>query len=325
MKYSKGPLALPLLLLLQLLVLQLVVFRVNARTTSINLQSQYLRAMSAYRRLERSLPPQELRALTGLGLLNGARQAEQQMEQQLVQSIKELLLQTDLQQAAVVLPKIDQIEQQLARDKRALNILSSAMDVLSSAKNEKQFRHELRELLHHQQQQRYELQLQLHSPPTEQSMPLGERLGQLRLQILQQVPQMKQNLETKIDQALEHIVKQAPADGPLAKASLKVLQKRETGEQQPAEKQAEERREQQEQQQAQAREPSEMRVIKSILTEVSGRCICTRIAQSLLHICLTSGSTFACAGRFPRESLGAAVRTQRQESHQATTAQGRDR
>lgn len=308
MKYSKGPLALPLLLLL-LLVLQLVVFRVNARTTSINLQSQYLRAMSAYRRLERSLPPQELRALTGLGLLNGARQAEQQMEQQLVQSIKELLLQTDLQQAAVVLPKIDQIEQQLARDKRALNILSSAMDVLSSAKNEKQFRHELRELLHHQQQQRYELQLQLHSPPTEQAMPLGERLGQLRLQILQQVPQMKQNLETKIDQALEHIVKQAPADGPLAKASLKVLQKRETGEQQPAEKQAEERREQQEQQQeqAQAREPSEMRVIKSILTEVSRGCICTPIAQSLLHICLTSGSTFACAGRFPRQSLGAAV------------------
>lgn len=301
MKYSKGPLALPLLLLLQL-----VVFRVNARTTSINLQSQYLRAMSAYRRLERSLPPQELRALTGLGLLNGARQAEQQMEQQLVQSIKELLLQTDLQQAAVVLPKIDQIEQQLARDKRALNILSSAMDVLSSAKNEKQFRHELRELLHHQQQQRYELQLQLHSPPTEQAMPLGERLGQLRLQILQQVPQMKQNLETKIDQALEHIVKQAPADGPLAKASLKVLQKRETGEQQPAEKQAEERREQQ-QEQAQAREPSEMRVIKSILTEVSTRGKRIRIAQSLLHNCLTSGSTFACAGRFPGESPGAAV------------------
>lgn len=324
MKYSKGPLALTLLLLLLLLLLQLVAFRVSARTTSINLQSQYLRAMSAYRRLERSLPPQELRALTGLGLLNGARQAEQQMEQQLVQSIKELLLQTDLQQAAVVLPKIDQIEQQLARDKRALNILSSAMDVLSSAKNEKQFRHELRELLRHQQQQRYELQLQLHSPPTEHEMPLGERLGQLRLQILQQVPQMKQNLEAKIDQALEHIVKQAPADGPLAKASLKVLQKRETGEQQPAEKQAEERQEQQPEQ-ARAREPSEMRVIKSILTEVSRRGICIRLVESLLHICLTSGLTFAYAGRFPRESLGAAVRAQRQAFHQATTAQGRDR
>lgn len=323
MKYSKGPLALPLQLLLLLLLLQLVAFRVSARTTSINLQSQYLRAMSAYRRLERSLPPQELRALTGLGLLNGARQAEQQMEQQLVQSIKELLLQTDLQQAAVVLPKIDQIEQQLARDKRALNILSSAMDVLSSAKDEKQFRHELRELLRHQQQQRYELQLQLHSPPTEHEMPLGERLGQLRLQILQQVPQMKQNLETKIDQALEHIVKQAPADGPLAKASLKVLQKRETGEQQPAEKQAEEIQEEQQQEHARAREPSEMRVIKSILTEVSRRGI--RLVESWLHICLTSGSTFACAGRLPRESAGAAVRSQRQATQQATTAQGRDR
>lgn len=259
----KLPKWLPLLLLLH------VICGVSARTSSINLQSQYLRAMGAYRRLERSLPPQELRALTGLGLLNGARQAEQQMEQHLVQSIKELLLQTDLQQAGEVLPKIDQIEQQLARDKRALNILSSAMDVLSSTKNEKQFRHELRELLHQQQQQRYDWQLQLHTEQEERSELLGERLGQLRLQILQQVPQMKQSLETKIDKALEHIVKQAPADGPLAKASLKVLQKREVREQQQPlqEKQAEESRQEE---QESAREPTEMRVIKSILTEVSG-------------------------------------------------------
>lgn len=262
-RVMKLPKWLPLLLLLH------VICGVSARTSSINLQSQYLRAMGAYRRLERSLPPQELRALTGLGLLNGARQAEQQMEQHLVQSIKELLLQTDLQQAGEVLPKIDQIEQQLARDKRALNILSSAMDVLSSTKNEKQFRHELRELLHQQQQQRYDWQLQLHTEQEERSEPLGERLGQLRLQILQQVPQMKQSLETKIDKALEHIVKQAPADGPLAKASLKVLQKREVREQQQPlqEKQAEESRQEE---QESAREPTEMRVIKSILTEVSG-------------------------------------------------------
>lgn len=260
-RVMKLPKWLPLLLLLH------VICGVSARTSSINLQSQYLRAMGAYRRLERSLPPQELRALTGLGLLNGARQAEQQMEQHLVQSIKELLLQTDLQQAGEVLPKIDQIEQQLARDKRALNILSSAMDVLSSTKNEKQFRHELRELLHQQQQQRFDWQLQLHTEQEERSEPLGERLGQLRLQILQQVPQMKQSLETKIDKALEHIVKQAPADGPLAKASLKVLQKREV---QPLqEKQAEESRQEE---QESAMEPSEMRVIKSILTEVSGFC-----------------------------------------------------
>lgn len=259
----KLPKWLPLLLLFH------VICGVSARTSSINLQSQYLRAMGAYRRLERSLPPQELRALTGLGLLNGARQAEQQMEQHLVQSIKELLLQTDLQQAGEVLTKIDQIEQQLARDKRALNILSSAMDVLSSTKNEKQFRHELRELLHQQQQQRYDWQLQLHTEQEERSEALGERLGQLRLQILQQVPQMKQSLETKIDKALEHIVKQAPADGPLAKASLKVLQKREVREQQQPlqEKQAEESRQEE---QESAREPTEMRVIKSILTEVSG-------------------------------------------------------
>ncbi|KAH8416542.1 hypothetical protein KR222_008301 [Zaprionus bogoriensis] len=264
MKLTRKLLALHLQLLLLFLVCSW--HGTSARSTGVNLQSQYLRAISAYRRLERSLPPQELRALTGLGLLNGARQAEQQMEQHLVQSIKELLLQTDLQQGDQVLPKIDRIEQQLARDKRALNILSSAMDVLSSTKNEQQFRQELRELLQQQQLQRLELQMQLQSEPAEQSLELGERLGQLRLQILQQVPQMKNELETKIDRALEHIVKQAPADGPLARASLKVLHKREAGAQQPAEKQEVQR--EREKENLLSREPSEMRVIKSILTEV---------------------------------------------------------
>ncbi|XP_034103835.1 keratin, type I cytoskeletal 10 [Drosophila albomicans] len=222
----------------------------NARPKGMQMQSQYLRAITTYRRLERSLPPQELRALTALGLLNGARQAEEQMEQHLVQEIKELLQETDLQQGNQVMLKIDEIEQELMRDKRALNILSSAVDVLGTTKNEQQFRQDLRSIL---EQERSEFQQNQQSHNSIDQLQLGERLGQLRLHILEQIPQMKSTLESKIEAALEQILKQATVDGPLAKASLKVLHKRAAEPEQTEEKPVE--------------RPKEMHVIKSILSE----------------------------------------------------------
>ncbi|XP_062141072.1 uncharacterized protein LOC133849180 [Drosophila sulfurigaster albostrigata] len=225
-------------------------WRCNARPKGMQMQSQYLRAITTYRRLERTLPPQELRALTALGLLNGARQAEEQMEQHLVQEIKELLQETDLQQGNQVMLKIDEIEQELMRDKRALNILSSAVDVLGTTKNEQQFRQDLRSIL---EQERSEFQQQQQSHNSIDQLQLGERLGQLRLHILEQIPQMKNTLESKIEAALEQILKQATVDGPLAKASLKVLHKRAAEPEQTEEKPVE--------------RPKEMHVIKSILSE----------------------------------------------------------
>ncbi|KAH8301039.1 hypothetical protein KR044_012893, partial [Drosophila immigrans] len=222
----------------------------NARPSGIKVQSQYLRAIATYRRLERSLPPQELRALTALGLLNGARQAEEEMEQHLVREIRELLQETDLQQGNQVIQKIDEIEQELMRDKRALNILSSAVDVLGSTKNEQQFRQDLRSIL---EQERTEFQMQ--PQQSLDQLQLGDRLGQLRLHILEQIPRMKNKLESKIESALEHILKQATVDGPLAKASLKVLHKRAAEPHNPKE--------------APEEKPKEMHGIKSILLQVT--------------------------------------------------------
>ncbi|XP_034123505.1 keratin, type I cytoskeletal 9 [Drosophila guanche] len=246
-----------------LLLLCLIVPRGSSRPSSssssgMQLQSHYLRAMTAYRRLERTLPRQELRALTGIGLLNGARQAEELMEQQLVGAIRELLLQQDSER---VLPHIDAIEQQLTRDQRALEILSSALDVLSDTKDDHEFRLELRELA--QQQHEDELQQQEISadntggqqPQGELQLELGERLGQLRRQILKQVPHMKLQLDAKIEKALQHLLEQASEDGPLAKARQKVIQKRAV--------QDDEEEDEEEPQQL----PEEMRIIKSILSE----------------------------------------------------------
>ncbi|XP_030379726.1 uncharacterized protein LOC115627971 [Scaptodrosophila lebanonensis] len=230
---------------------------------STQLNPQYMRAMAAYRRLERSVPREELRALTTIGLLNGARQAEQQMEQHLVNVIKELLEQTAGSSNSVqVLPKIDEIEQQLVRDQRALQILESAMDLVSSAKDERTFREEMREAL--QQQRVEELQAQQLSADITQAPHLGERLAKLRRHIMEKVPTMKTQLESKIEKTLEHLIEEAATDGLLAKASHKVLRKRdaktelkdlENGEEDFAK--TEEAR------------PAEVRMIKSILSEAN--------------------------------------------------------
>ncbi|XP_034490362.1 uncharacterized protein LOC117794008 [Drosophila innubila] len=231
-----------------LLLLICACWGTKARISELTLQSQYLRAISAYRRLERSLPPQDLRSLTALGLLNGARQTEHQMEQHLVQAIKKFLQQTDFQASSQVLPKIDEIEKELLRDQRALNILGSAIDVISSTKNQQQF---LQELHNIREQQAIELQ-----PQSAEEPQLGERLGQLRLHILAQVPQMKIDLDTKIKTALQQLMKQATNDGILAKFSQKALHKRAANEQLG---------------ENQGDNPKEMHKIKSIMSEIDFR------------------------------------------------------
>ncbi|KRK06999.1 uncharacterized protein Dyak_GE15421, isoform B [Drosophila yakuba] len=245
-------------LLLGLIGLVLISGSVESRPGGMEFQSHYLRAITAYRRLERILPKEELRALTGIGLLNGARQAEEQMEQHLVAAIRELLFQMNLTESARVMSKIDAIEQQLSRDQRAVEILNRVMDVVSQAKDDHEFRVELREMA--QQQKEEELYNQELSADLTDQPKLGERLGKLRQSILKQVPQMKNELQAKIDRALQHLLEQAGEDGVLAKAKQKVIHKRQI-------KKGTEQRKQEDRETEQRSMPVEIRVIKSILSE----------------------------------------------------------
>ncbi|XP_033169849.1 protein FAM98B isoform X2 [Drosophila mauritiana] len=249
-------------LLLGLIGLVLILGSVESRPGGMEFQSHYLQAITAYRRLERILPKEELRALTGIGLLNGARQAEEQMEQNLVEAVRELLFQMNLTESGRVMSKIDAIEQQLSRDQRALEILNRVMDVVSQAKDDREFRVELREMA--QQQKEEELYNQELSADLTDQPKLGERLGKLRRNIIKQVPQMKNELEAKIDKALQHLLEQAGEDGVLAKAKRKVIHKRQIKNGTKQRKQ-ENRETQEEAEQRQI--PEEMRIIKSILSE----------------------------------------------------------
>ncbi|XP_043660426.1 keratin, type I cytoskeletal 10 isoform X2 [Drosophila teissieri] len=245
-------------LLLGFIGLVLISRAVESRPGGMEFQSHYLQAITAYRRLERILPKEELRAVTGIGLLNGARQAEEQMEQHLVAAIRELLYQMNLTESGRVMSKIDAIEQQLSRDQRAVEILNRVMDVVSQAKDDHEFRAELREMA--QQQKEEELYNQELSADLTDQPKLGERLGKLRQSILKQVPQMKNELQAKIDGALQHLLEQAGEDGVLAKAKQKVIHKRQI-------KKGTEQRKQEDRDVEQRQMPQEMRIIKSILSE----------------------------------------------------------
>ncbi|KAH8287087.1 hypothetical protein KR054_002217 [Drosophila jambulina] len=250
-----------LLLLGKVLILILLPNPADCRpgVQGMELQSHYLKAITAYRRLERILPRQELRALTGIGVLNGAREAEEQMEQNLVEAIRELVHQTNLTESNQVLAKIDAIEQQLSRDQRALEILARVMDVLARSKDDHEFRTELKEMA--QRQKADELHQQELSADITDQPHLGERLGQLRLHILRQVPQMKTELEAKIEGALQHLLETASEDGVLAKAKQKVIHKRQVKKEKEADFEEQETPEEQQEM------PQEMRIIKSILSE----------------------------------------------------------
>lgn len=204
------------------------------------LNPYYLKAMAAYRKLEPKLPREEIQAITTIGILNGAKQTEQQMEKNLIEIVKDLLLNTNMSDKEKVFPKIEKIEIQLERDQKALEILTKSLDMATKKKDVKTFRTEMLDMLK-----------DLKNPSrsdneSDNETDVGSKVAHLRKQILKQVNLMKNIVEDKIDFTLDYLIEHAANNGPLAKASNKVIKKR----------------------QVEKEEPARIRQIKSILTEV---------------------------------------------------------
>ncbi|KAM7347670.1 uncharacterized protein ACRADG_007189 [Cochliomyia hominivorax] len=200
----------------------------------------FLKAMAAYKKLEPKLSREELRAITTIGILNGAKQAEVEMEKNLIKVVKDFLLNTNMSDKENVLPKIQKIEEQLRRDKKALEILTKSFDMATKTKNIKKIREEMSNILKDFNKQKSEKK-----ENNNNESDVGKRVALLREQILQQVNFMKYDVNDKIDYTLEYLIDHANGKGPLAKARDKVLKKRQT----------------------EKEEPAEIRQIKSLLTE----------------------------------------------------------
>ncbi|XP_073831752.1 uncharacterized protein [Musca autumnalis] len=210
------------------------------KSLKTKLNPYYLKAMAAYKKLESKLPREDLRAITTIGILNGAKQAEEQMERHLIEEVKDLLLNTEVNNKDKVLPKIEKIEEQLNRDQKALEILTKSMDLAMQTKDVKTFHKEIRDIAE-------SLKEKASSDVTasRDENNVGTKVSQLRKHILQQMNLMKHVVDDKIDDTLDYLIEHANNNGVLAKASSKIVRKRQTDRE----------------------EPAEIRQIKSILTE----------------------------------------------------------
>ncbi|XP_017483194.1 PREDICTED: uncharacterized protein LOC108372062, partial [Rhagoletis zephyria] len=235
---------------------QLIISAPVRKPMRVQLNADYLRAMGAYRRLESRLSREELRVITTIGILNGARQAELEMERNLVGIVKELLRGAEDINDDELIVRVQNIEKQLARDHRALLILTGAMDLVTGAKDVDDFKTDMQQTL---QQIRRQSEGELDDDEadlrqrteakgkSEEVNEAAERVAALRRQIVQQVRAMKTLMEEKVTQTLDYLIARADENSLLGLASKKVVQKRNVPD---------------------AREvPAEVRMIKSILTE----------------------------------------------------------
>ncbi|XP_039962040.1 uncharacterized protein LOC126758789 [Bactrocera neohumeralis] len=238
-----------------LIVLAQVIISAPVRKSiRVQLNADYVRAMGAYKRLEPRLPRDELRVITTLGILNGARQAELLMERNLVDIVRGLLFEANELNDDELVAKVQNIEKQLARDHRALLILTSAMDLVTGAKDVFDFKADMQQTLQQIRRQSVgDVDVETSQENTEQhdksvdENNVAERVGALRRQILQQVRTMKALIDEKVTETLDYLITKADKGSLLEQASKKVVRKRNAVETQEV--------------------PAEVRMIESILNE----------------------------------------------------------
>lgn len=229
------------------------------KSIRLQLNTDYVRAMGAYKRLETRLPREELRVITTLGILNGARHAEQLMERNLVDIVRGILIEASELNDDELVAKVQNIEKQLTRDYRALLILTSAMDLVTGEKDVNDFKTDMQQTLQQIRRQSVgDVDVDTPKEITEQSEKtveennVAERIGALRRQILQQVRAMKALIDEKVTQTLGYLITKADKGSLLEQASKKIVRKRNALETREV--------------------PAEVRMVKSVLREVINTC-----------------------------------------------------
>ncbi|XP_075156188.1 uncharacterized protein LOC142229509 [Haematobia irritans] len=197
------------------------------KSLQAKLNPYYLQAMAAYKKLESKLPREELRAITTIGILNGAKHAEQQMERHLIEAVTDLVHNTNMDDRKSILPKIDRIEEQLNRDQKALEILTKSMDLATKSKDVKTFNKEIQNIAAELKNK------STHDTEDLNDVNVGKKVAQLRRHILQQMNLMKHVVDDKIDDTLDYLIDHADSNGLLAKAT-KIVRKRNADIEEPA-------------------------------------------------------------------------------------------
>lgn len=183
----------------------------------VPLTSNYIRAIAAYRKLEPYLSQQELRTITVLGIVNGIKEVEKQMEKHLIIELNDFLSNTDMSDRETVLPRIEKIEQQLQRDQKALEILVNSMDLAMKNKHVKAYKKELHDMLR---------SVRRENRISNENIEISDIIGNLRKNILKQIDMMKNVVDTKVNRTVDYLIKNANINDIIARVGKLQIKKR---------------------------------------------------------------------------------------------------
>ncbi|KAL9883375.1 uncharacterized protein ACN427_010745 [Glossina fuscipes fuscipes] len=191
----------------------------------VPLTSNYIRAIAAYKKLEPYLSQHELRTITILGIVNGIKDVEKQMEEHLINQLNDFLSNTDMSDRKIVLPRIEKIEQQLQRDRNALEILVNSMDLAMKNKHVKTYKKELHDMLR---------SVRRENRTFNENIEISDLIGNLRTNILKQIDMMKNVVDTKVNRTVDYLIKNANINDIIARAGKLQIKKRNTEIDEPA-------------------------------------------------------------------------------------------
>uniref|UniRef100_A0A1A9UEE2 Uncharacterized protein n=1 Tax=Glossina austeni TaxID=7395 RepID=A0A1A9UEE2_GLOAU len=183
----------------------------------VPLTSNYIRAIAAYRKLEPYLSQQELRTITVLGIVNGIKEVEKQMEKHLIIELNDFLSNTDMSDRETVLPRIEKIEQQLQRDQKALEILVHSMDLAMKKKHVKTYKKDLYDMLR---------SVRRENRTFNENIEISDIIGNLRKNILKQIDMMQNVVDTKVNRTVDYLIKNANINEIIARAGKLQIKKR---------------------------------------------------------------------------------------------------
>lgn len=176
---------------------------------SRNMNPMYVKAMTAYKKLEQLKSQPELRAITTIGVVNGAMQAKKLLRKDLIIKTKDLVDNLEKKSDKENLKKIKEIEDQIDRDNQAIGVLSKSLDLASKVITAQEFQSDLKTTLKDYQKNRLKPEKIIQQ--TNSSADVNERLDELKSKVLDHLKSMDDSISSRINSTIFYLGRQNKA------------------------------------------------------------------------------------------------------------------
>lgn len=173
---------------------------------SRNMNPTYVKAMSAYKKLEQLKTQPELRVITTIGVVNGAMQTRKLLRQDLIVKTKDLLDNLDKKSDKENLKKIKEIEDQIERDNQAIGVLSKSLDLASKVITPQEFQSDLKATLKDFQKNRLKPEKIIEE--TNSNDDVSEKIDELKSKVLEHLKNMDDSISSRINSTVHYLGRQ---------------------------------------------------------------------------------------------------------------------